>query len=87
MAMRDWIAKLDDFLKLSERELLAHAGTVSHDAALAKAAAEYDKFRKIEDSKPQPVDVHLEEAIEQTKRLSAAKGKQKPKRDKGKGPE
>ena len=87
MVMRDWIAKLDDFLKLSERELLAHAGTVSHEAALAKAAAEYDKFRAIEDSKPQPVDVHLEEAIEQTKRLSASKGRQKPKRDKRKGPE
>ena len=87
MTMHDWIAKLDEFLKLSERELLAHAGSVSHDAALAKAAVEYDKFRAIEDSKPQPVDVHLEEAIEQTKRLSAAKGKQKPKRNRRGGPE
>ena len=69
MTMRDWIAKLDDFLKLSERELLTHAGTISHDAALAKAEAEYDKFRAIEDSKPQPVDVHLEEAIEQAKQI------------------
>jgi len=82
MAMRDWIAKLDDFLKLSERELLAHAGTVSHDAALAKAEAEYDKFRAIEDSKPQPVDVHLEEAIKHTKLIGAAKAKRKPRGDK-----
>ena len=87
MAMRDWIAKLDDFLKLSERDLLAHAGTVSHDAALAKAGAEYDKFRAIEDSKPQPVDVHLEEAIDQAKQISTAKAKQTPKRDRRKGPE
>jgi hypothetical protein len=40
MAMRDWIAKLDDFLRLSDRELLTHAGSISHDAALAKAQSE-----------------------------------------------
>jgi hypothetical protein len=87
MAMRDWIAKLDDFLKLSDRELLTHAGTISRDEALAKAEAEYDKFRAIEDSKPQPVDLHLEEAIEQTKRIAAAKARQKSKRDRRRGPE
>ena len=79
MAMRDWITKLDDFLRLSDRELLDHAGSVSHKAALAKAEAEYDKFRAIEDAKPQPVDVHLEEAIEHAKQIGASKGKQKPK--------
>ncbi len=30
MYMADWIAKLDDFLRLSERDVLAHAGKVSH---------------------------------------------------------
>jgi hypothetical protein len=40
MTMRDWIAKLDDFLNLSGRELLDHAGQVSLEAALAKAEAE-----------------------------------------------
>jgi hypothetical protein len=79
MAMRDWIAKLDDFLRLSDRELLTHAGTISHDAALAKAQSEYDKFRAIEDEKPQPVDVHFEEAIEQAKKIATSKPKRKPK--------
>lgn len=79
MAMRDWITKLDDFLRLSDRELLGHAGTISHNAALTKAEAEYDKFRAIEDAKPQPVDVHLEEAIEQAKQIGAAQRKQKTK--------
>ena len=78
MSMRDWIAKLDDFLWLSDCELLTRAGTVSHDAGLAKAQAEYDKFRALEDAKPQPVDAHFEEAIEQTKKL-VAKAKRKPK--------
>jgi hypothetical protein len=80
MAMRDWIAKLDDFLRLSDRDLLTHAGTISHEAALAKAQSEFDKFRSIEDAKPQPVDLRFEEAIEQAKKIAAAKAKRKPKR-------
>ena len=79
MSMGEWIAKLDDFLRLSDRELLTHAGTVSHDTALAKAQAEYDNFRALDDAKPQPVDVHFEEAIDRAKKL-AVKGKLKPKR-------
>jgi hypothetical protein len=80
MSMREWIAKLDDFLRLSDRELLTHVGTVSHETALAKAQAEYDRFRALEDSKPQPVDAHFEEVVEQAKKL-AARGKRKPKGD------
>ncbi len=42
--MADWIKKLDDFLRLSEREILTHAGTVSHDDAVLAARREYTKF-------------------------------------------
>ena len=83
MTMRDWIAKLDSFLKLSDRDLLTHAGTVSHDAALAKAQSEYDKFRAMADADPRPVDLDFENAVEQARQIAAAKGKRKPK----KGPE
>jgi hypothetical protein len=72
MTMRDWIAKLDSFLKLSDRDLLTHAGTISHDAALAKAQSEFDKFRAIEDAKPQPVDADFENALHQAKQIAAA---------------
>jgi hypothetical protein len=78
MTMSEWIAKLDSFLSLSDRDLLAHAGTVSHDAALAKAQSEYDKLRAMEDAKPQPVDVDFENAIEQAKQIAAAKARRKP---------
>ena len=74
------IAKLDDFLRLSDRELLAHAGTISHDAALAKAQSEFDKFRAMEDTKPRAVDVHFENAIEKAKQIASAKSKRKPKK-------
>ncbi|MCX7049266.1 MAG: virulence RhuM family protein [Candidatus Sumerlaeota bacterium] len=69
MYMKDWIAKLDDFLRLGERDVLAHAGAVSHEAALAKANAEYERFRSLEDAKPSPVEMHFQEAIEQAKQL------------------
>ena len=69
MAMRDWIAKLDEFLRISDRELLTHAGRISHDAAVSKALTEYEKYGAIEDAKPQPVDSHFEQAIEKTKSL------------------
>ena len=80
MYMRDWIAKLDDFLRLSEHDILTHAGKVSHEAALAKAEAEYEKFRTLEAAKPSPVEIHFQEAIEQVKRLEAGKDSKRKKK-------
>ena len=79
MAMRDWIAKLDDFMRISDREILTHAGNVSHEAALARAEAEFEKFRRIEDAKPSPVEQHFIEAIEQVKQLEKGKRAKKKK--------
>jgi len=73
MTMRDWIAKLDDFMRISDREILTHAGQMSHEAALARAEAEFEKFRRIEDAKPTPVEQHFIEAIEQVKQLEKGK--------------
>ena len=63
MYMSDWVAKLDDFLKLSGRELLAHAGTVSHERALAKAQLEYEKHRARRINQRSPVEQHFEKAV------------------------
>ena len=49
MKMADWIVKLDEFLKLSERELLANAGSISAEEAAQKAQEEFAKFRKERD--------------------------------------
>jgi len=46
MKMSDWLEKLDQFLKLSERELLANAGSVSAEQAAQKAEEEFEKYRK-----------------------------------------
>jgi hypothetical protein len=44
MYMKDWIEKLDDILKMNKRELLTHAGKISHQAAIEKSEAEFEKF-------------------------------------------
>jgi hypothetical protein len=65
MTMRDWIKKLDDFLKASGRELLTHAGRISHEQALQKAEMEYEKFRQRELAVPSQVEKDFEQAIKQ----------------------
>lgn len=44
--MKDWISRLDGILQLNGRELLTHAGTISHEKALAKSAEEFEKYRE-----------------------------------------
>lgn len=50
MYMKDWIQRLDIILQLNGRELLAHAGKISHDVAIEKAGIEYEKFRDAQKS-------------------------------------
>jgi hypothetical protein len=69
MYMADWIAKLDDFLKLSEREILRHAGKVSHDDAIAKAEIEYDRFAVTRAALPARVEKQFEDAVREVKAL------------------
>ena len=45
MYMNDWIARLDGILQLNGRELLTHAGKISHDRALKKSSAEFEKYK------------------------------------------
>jgi hypothetical protein len=45
MYMRDWIQRLDSILQLNGRELLTHAGKISHEMAVLKVSAEYEKYQ------------------------------------------
>ncbi len=86
MYMADWIVKLDEFLRLSDREILAHAGRVSHEEATAKAELEYERFSQQRAALPSPAEKHFEEAVKDVKRLdrsrSGAQEPRKPKRGK-----
>ena len=79
MHMRDWLAKLDDFLKLSERDILTDAGKISHDQALEKAHAEYERYHREMINAPSEVERHCLEAIEEVKRIeeSGKRGRKK----------
>ena len=64
MYMKDWIQKLDDFLKLSGKELLTHAGTISAEVAKLKADTEYDRFKERTQYHLSPVELHFIENFE-----------------------
>ena len=63
MKMVDWAKKLDDFLRLSEYDILNHAGKISAEQAKQKAKEEYNKYRRIIDAKPSQVDKDLADAL------------------------
>lgn len=64
MYMKDWIQKLDDFLKLSGKELLSHAGKISAELAKQKADTEYDKLKERTTYSLSPVEIHFLENFE-----------------------
>lgn len=69
MYMQKWIEKLDDFLKLSGRDILTHAGKISHDKALEKAYAEYEQYRKERLNEPSRVEQQFLEAVREMKQI------------------
>lgn len=48
MYMKDWIDRLDAIISLNGRELLTHAGKISHQVAIEKSSLEYDKYREVQ---------------------------------------
>jgi hypothetical protein len=46
MHMKNWIEKLNGFLSLNDREILEHAGKISHEMAKELAESEYEKFNR-----------------------------------------
>ncbi|MDX4062536.1 RhuM family protein [Aliarcobacter skirrowii] len=67
MYMKDWIARLDVVISLNGRELLTHAGKISHEMAISKSELEYQKF-KDEQKKVEKIQ-SLKELEEDIKRL------------------
>lgn len=49
MSMKDWVEKLNAFLRFSEYEILTDAGKISHEVAEALALNEYEKYRRWQD--------------------------------------
>ena len=71
MYMKDWINILDDFLRISRKDILTHAGKISAKLAKEKADTEYDKFKERTKDDLFPVEIHFLENFErERKRLS-----------------
>jgi hypothetical protein len=66
--MRDWVLKLDAFLKLNERDILHDSGLVSHEVAETLALAEYGKYRSIQDKN------YISDFDREVKKLLSKKG-------------
>ena len=70
MYMKDWINILDDFLRISRKDILTHAGKISAKLAKEKADQEYDKFKERTKNNLSPVEIHFLENFErEQKRL------------------
>lgn len=69
MYMKDWLETIDDYLKMTRRDILTTSGHVSHKQAIEKAHAEYDKYKnRLEDS-ISPVEKDFIESIDVLKSI------------------
>lgn len=73
MYMRDWISKLDDFLKLSGKDLLTNGGQISHKLATEKADQEYAKFHENMLDEPSQVEKDFIAADEELLKIARRK--------------
>ena len=73
MYMRDWIERLDNILQLNGRELLTHAGEISHKMAIEKSGEEYEKFKQHQ--KAIEKEASLKELEEDIEKLQKSKPK------------
>lgn len=75
MTMKDWIAKLDDFIKMTGSELLENPGKISKLEAENKALAEYVKYKETIKDELSEVEKHFLESVKQTQKQLEKKNK------------
>lgn len=71
MYMKDWIQKLDDFLRVSDRDILTHSGKISHKIALDKAKSEYAKYKQSIKELQTPVEQDFIQFINEVKQINS----------------
>lgn len=73
MYMKDWLETIDDYLKMTRREILSTAGRISHEQALDKAHEEYKKFKAKEREQISLVEKHFLESIGELDKIGGGK--------------
>ena len=79
MYMKDWINILDDFLRISRKDILTHAGKISAKLAKEKAYHEYDKFKERTKNDLSSVEIHFLENFEREQKRLMGEGKKEEK--------
>ena len=69
MYMKDWIARLDDFLKMTGKDILAHTGTISHEKAIQKVNEEYLSYKEKTKNELSRVEEDFIEHLEATAKM------------------
>jgi len=71
MYMKDWVGRLDDFLKMTGKNILDHAGQISHDKAMEKAHKEYLAYKEKTKNEPSKIEadfmLQLDEKVKRLK--------------------
>jgi len=68
MYMKDWLSKLNEFLKITQRDILTDSGKISHSEAIDKARSEYEKWQKKELENPSMIEKDFLEAVKTMKK-------------------
>ncbi|MDO4339079.1 MAG: virulence RhuM family protein [Eubacteriales bacterium] len=69
MYMKDWLETIDDYLKMTRRDILTTKGCITHRQAIEKAHVEYDKYKKKQDEMLSSVEKHYIESIKELETL------------------
>ena len=81
MHMADWVAKLDAFLRFNERNILTHAGKVSHELAEEHAHVEFDKYEEnVAAWRPRQPTSDFDRAVEEVSGSRPRKGPSRKKK-------
>ena len=73
MYMKDWLETIDDYLKMTRRDILTSSGRISHKQAIEKAHAEYDKYKNQLDDTLSPVEKDFIESIGTLEEITSSK--------------
>ena len=63
MYMKDWLETIDDYLRMTRRDILTTKGKVTHQQALEKAHSEYERYKRNQEYILSPVECHFLESI------------------------
>lgn len=70
MYMKNWLKTIDDYLKMTRRDILTSSGRISQKQAIEKAHAEYDKYKNRPDDTLSPVEKDFIESIGMLEQIS-----------------